>query len=103
MAILILSFFVVNLHFSVVDSLENPILSDTFGLDIDSIPLVFIATLIFYTSSNYAMWVWSPMGEGVRTVKDTIFRGSPVHTLADNVNVQIFVDTIFRGLNFCGD
>ena len=43
---LIVAFFVINWYFAVLETLENPILSDNFGFSIEYNSYVFLATLI---------------------------------------------------------
>ena len=43
-----MAFSLTNWQFAVLDTLQNPILADNFGLDIEYISYIFMCFLIFY-------------------------------------------------------
>jgi len=50
-----LAFFVINWAFTILETLQNPILSDTFGLNIKYTSYVFIGTLVIMVLSQGIM------------------------------------------------
>lgn len=54
---ILITYYLVNLQFSVSDTLQNPIIADNFGLRIAELAYIFVGIMLFYFISNLFMWV----------------------------------------------
>ena len=52
MAFIIIAFVLVNSQLTVLETLQNPILADNFGLEIKYLSYIFIAVTVFYFIAN---------------------------------------------------